>query len=147
MKDVVEGESTYVNIICPFDKKDEPVYWKINQKLYHTSNLPYIFKSTVYGVLTLETINRRMNHWEIQCIRVDSNKELMRGERTVLRVLYGNATYSYCTACFLFIVGEGVAMFHAIVCSLSMYRVNKLLLPVISMERYSYPAIAHVYCC
>ena len=79
-----------MNIICGLDRINKPpLYWVINQNMYDTSNLPYIFKTTVYGILTLETINRRMDDWQIQCVRVTSNKELIRGPTTTFRVIYG----------------------------------------------------------
>ena len=68
-------------------------YWEIQQKIYHTSNLPYIFKHNINGGLTLETVNRRMHGWAIQCVRVTS-KGWSRGVRIELVVRYGN--YSYC---------------------------------------------------
>ena len=89
---VVEGRSTNVNIICGLDRiNNPPLYWIINQTMYDMSNLPYIFKTTAYGTLTLETVNRRMNHWEIQCVRV-TVEELIYGQMATLRVIYGNVT-------------------------------------------------------
>ena len=88
---VVEGASTNVNIVCGLDRiNNPPLYWIINQNMYDNSNLPYILKTTAYGILTLETVNRRMDGWEFQCVRVTSNKELICDPMAILRVLYGN---------------------------------------------------------
>ena len=87
---VYEGISTNVNILCTLDKEQpEPLYWKINENLYDLYNFPKIFISVTYGTLTLPFVNRRMDGWEIQCVRVTSTKELLHGEMTLLRVLHG----------------------------------------------------------
>ena len=88
--DAVEGKSKNVKILCTLDKEQpEPLYWLINKNLYDSYNLPRIFTSVTYGALTLASVNRRMDGWKIQCIRVTSNKELRHGETTSLHVLYG----------------------------------------------------------
>ena len=86
----VEGGSINVNILCTLDKEEpEPIYWLINGNLYDSYNFPKIFMSVNYGTLTLPSVNRRMNDWNIQCVRVTSNKELRHGENVLLKVLYG----------------------------------------------------------
>ena len=89
MINVVEETSTNVNILCGLDiPNNPPVYWIINQNMYAISNLPHIFKTAGYEALTLEDVNRRMTGWEFQCVRVNANKELIRGQMSRLTVYY-----------------------------------------------------------
>ena len=95
---VVEGISSYIDIICNLDRQFHPLYWRIQGRIYDLYNVPEMFTAISVEAITLGSVSRGMDGWTFQCFALDSTREggLVNG---VVNVLHGMsfwlATYVY----------------------------------------------------
>lgn len=90
---VVEGESTNVNIICDLYRETGTLLWRIDGSVYYSDSVPQVFRAFGHAALTIESVDRRMDGWEFQCVVVTKDSTVKYGQITVLRVLFGKVIY------------------------------------------------------
>jgi hypothetical protein len=99
-KNVVEGLSTNVDILCSLDRQLHPQYWKIEGRVYDLYSVPEIFEVRGHEAVRLANVDRRMDGWTIQCFTI-GNEEDNLGIITILNVRGEQYTISWGTPMFM----------------------------------------------
>jgi hypothetical protein len=61
VKNVVEGLSTNVDILCGLDRQLHPQYWEIEGRVYDLYSVPEIFEVRGHEAVRLANVDRRMD--------------------------------------------------------------------------------------
>ena len=85
--------SENVDILCNIGRQHQPLYWRIQERIYDIDSVPGFFLVQGHDGLKIPTVDRRLNGWRFQCFTVDFNTAggINPGQINELNVFYGES--------------------------------------------------------
>ena len=87
IKQVLEGLSTNIDILCDLDRQLHPQYWEIRGRVYDLYSIPEVFEVRGHEAIRLPNVDRRMDGWTFRCFTIVDETRLMLGLETRLVVV------------------------------------------------------------